>query len=222
MKFFKKFILIISILFMGIFFSACDSGKKEIHHAFPQQFRGYFDKAGLDIDKYGIELTREFHRGTKSLHNSAGKEIWNKTWKEFFIKNSNPSKNKIMTKLEDMLKNQGFTGSISFVNYRTKQATGAGMIVTNSWFLKFAGFLGKWLINMLSNSDLGNSIIAVLAFWGSEILAKFGIMAGHPVTVGVGLIAAIVVILMVIGLFYLSIWWGLASLILLTIMLPTL
>ncbi len=76
----------------------CSQGKKEIHHVFPQQFRGEFERMGIDIDQYGLALTKETHRGVGGLHSSG----WNKKWFAFFTDNKNPTEKQAMKHLEGM------------------------------------------------------------------------------------------------------------------------
>ena len=54
----------------------------ELHHVLPQQFRGYFARAGINIDDATAELPQ-------SVHQAAHDVGWNSEWQGFI--NANPS-----------------------------------------------------------------------------------------------------------------------------------
>jgi hypothetical protein len=54
----------------------------ERHHVLPQQFRGYFARAGINIDDATAELPQ-------SVHQAAHDVGWNAEWQEFI--NANPN-----------------------------------------------------------------------------------------------------------------------------------
>ena len=52
----------------------------ERHHIFPQAFRRWFERQGIDIDEYLIPLEVEKHR---SIHRGANGGPWNAAWLKF-------------------------------------------------------------------------------------------------------------------------------------------
>lgn len=52
----------------------------EKHHIFPQAFRAWFERQGIDIDEYVILLTVEKHR---SIHQGVKGGPWNAAWRRF-------------------------------------------------------------------------------------------------------------------------------------------
>jgi len=74
----------------------------EVHHLLPRQFKSVFAKAGLDIDKYTMELSRDAHRlNPGGLHTRAGGD-WNGVWKKWIAENPNASKDAVLGQLETM------------------------------------------------------------------------------------------------------------------------
>lgn len=53
----------------------------ELHHWLPQQFRGFFKAAGINIEDYTTKLRRSEHRGRGTSVHSAG---WNQQWADTF------------------------------------------------------------------------------------------------------------------------------------------
>jgi uncharacterized lipoprotein (TIGR02269 family) len=52
----------------------------ERHHIFPQAFRGWFSRQGINIDEFVIPLEVEKHR---SIHRGANGGPWNAAWRRF-------------------------------------------------------------------------------------------------------------------------------------------
>ena len=79
----------------------------ESHHLLPRQFARNFKSAGIDINEYLIDLEKTVHRlKPGGLHTIEGGN-WNKVWKEFFAENPNRTKQEILDKLAQMLKDFG-------------------------------------------------------------------------------------------------------------------
>ncbi len=80
----------------------------ERHHLLPREFRPYFERVGLNIDspEFIVELPRDLHR-LKPYGLHTGLENWNKMWLEFFIKNPNATKEKILQHLDWMMRRYG-------------------------------------------------------------------------------------------------------------------
>jgi hypothetical protein len=78
------------------------------HHLLPQQFKSEFERVGLNIEDYKVELPRDFH---KDIHGRGGGEAWtnswNQQWKRFFRGNPNPTATEILRRLETMKKEFG-------------------------------------------------------------------------------------------------------------------
>ena len=75
----------------------------EKHHQLPQQFIKQFEKVGLDIEEYAIDLGKAAHRlKPNGLH--TGTENWNKQWKQFFDKTPDYSKQDVLDQLQKMQK----------------------------------------------------------------------------------------------------------------------
>ncbi len=66
----------------------------ERHHIFPQAFREWFTKQGIDIDEYVMPLEVEKHR---SIHRGANGGPWNAAWDRFIKAHTDlpPSKEEI-------------------------------------------------------------------------------------------------------------------------------
>jgi len=54
----------------------------EKHHIFPQAFRPWFIRQGIDIDEYVMPLEVEKHR---SVHRGAAGGPWNEAWRKFTL-----------------------------------------------------------------------------------------------------------------------------------------
>ena len=79
----------------------------DIHHLLPQsnEFRKYFEDAGLDVDDYTMELTPDVHRLLPNgIHTGTGRGgDWNNTWREFFRDNPNASREQILNQMDKMI-----------------------------------------------------------------------------------------------------------------------
>jgi hypothetical protein len=75
------------------------------HHLLPKQFEAQFMKAGLDINRpeFGMILEQIDHTGTGGIHPN-----WNKEWSDFFARNPNPAKSRILRQLNKMRNNSQF------------------------------------------------------------------------------------------------------------------
>jgi hypothetical protein len=75
--------------------------KVERHHMLPRAFRKQFDRAGLDIEQFTMDLPVDAHRlRPAGIH--TGPNNWNKQWKGFFEQNDNPTQRQILDQLEKM------------------------------------------------------------------------------------------------------------------------
>jgi hypothetical protein len=60
----------------------------QAHHIFPQQFAEQFEKAGINIEEFRVQLSEGTHLG--QLHSSGGipgvgpSGLWNETWRQYF------------------------------------------------------------------------------------------------------------------------------------------
>ena len=68
------------------------------HHIFPQQFKKYFNKSGIDIDKYTVSVP---HNTThlKGIHGKGFNDLpggWNSEWKNFIMNNPNATQKEIL------------------------------------------------------------------------------------------------------------------------------
>jgi hypothetical protein len=74
----------------------------------PRQFKEQFERVGLNIENYTIDLPRDFH---KNVHGRGGGEAWinswNQQWDRFFRKNIDPSASEILKNLNKMKKEFG-------------------------------------------------------------------------------------------------------------------
>ena len=77
----------------------------ERHHQLPRAFKSQFEKAGLNIEEYAIDLSKDAHRlKPKGLHTGKGTDNWNGAWKQFFGLNPNANKAQILGQLSKMRK----------------------------------------------------------------------------------------------------------------------
>ena len=78
----------------------------ERHHLLPRQFKKQFEDAGLNIEKFVVELPRDVHRlKPGGLH--TGPNNWNKQWDAFFAQNANASRAQILNELDRLKKEFG-------------------------------------------------------------------------------------------------------------------
>jgi hypothetical protein len=78
----------------------------ERHHQLPRAFRQQFERAGLDIEKFTVDLPVDAHRlKPGGLH--TGSDNWNKQWKGFFEQNDNPTQQQILDQLDRMRREFG-------------------------------------------------------------------------------------------------------------------
>jgi len=82
--------------------------KLEKHHLLPVQFKKFFERAGLDIEKYTIYITQADHRlAPNGLH--TGSNNWNKVWDDFIKKqDGKATADEILQQLQTMCGNFGF------------------------------------------------------------------------------------------------------------------
>jgi hypothetical protein len=181
--------ILIMFLITFVFLLGCSKGSRELHHLLPQEFRSQFEKAGVDVDKYTLELSRDTHQKIHKLK-------WNEEWQKFFEKNPNPTKSEIEKQLNKMLQKYNFKGKFDFYDYKTRKKTGESTSVNDNWIIKICTWIGTLLITIFGNSPL----IAFLAAIGSTIFGFFGFSVPHPATVGCGCITVIIGIFAIIGI----------------------
>ena len=76
--------------------------KMERHHLLPRQFKAFFERAGLEIDDYTINLERNVH---KIIHGKGGRlaDSWNAIWARFIRVNPEASAEEILIQLDYMM-----------------------------------------------------------------------------------------------------------------------
>lgn len=60
------------------------------HHLFPQQFRKFFEKTGVNIDKFTVRISEITH--LKGVHGRGVADLpggWNTRWQQFIETNPN-------------------------------------------------------------------------------------------------------------------------------------
>lgn len=212
----RKHLLILVVIAMTLIScggeEVISDGLAEYHHIFPKEFRNDFLKIGIDVDDFTTVLTKRDHRGIgKGLQYKP--KNWNQTWKDFLNTNTGITQKKVERQAKEMMIAAGCKGEFKFYNYTTKELSGATiagsskmLVISNNTFLNFSGRLGYILIDKMGGSKLGGQILALLATIGSSVLGLFGIKAGQPVTIGVGLIVIIIAIIVFIGLIIFISW----------------
>ena len=76
----------------------------ETHHMLPQAFKAFFERAGLDIEKYTVRMSRADHRLLpEGLHTSSGGN-WNERWQQFFRAHSEGATKREILNFLDKLK----------------------------------------------------------------------------------------------------------------------
>jgi len=91
-------------------FNGADS--REWHHLLPQQQRGFFAGAGIDIDKLGAWLPRGLHRlkaynGAHTCGPNKDLATWNQDWQLFQLLHPNATKDQIIHHLIDLRQRYG-------------------------------------------------------------------------------------------------------------------
>ena len=77
------------------------AAKFESHHLLPKEFKAQFEKAGLNIENYKIDLSKQNHRlKPDGLH--ASEENWNKDWRDFFRNNPSATRAQMLNQLHRM------------------------------------------------------------------------------------------------------------------------
>jgi hypothetical protein len=72
----------------------------EKHHLLPKQFKLQFERAGLDIEQFKLDMPRSAHRQRPNgLHTGSGLERWNENWRQFFLENPVATREQILTYL---------------------------------------------------------------------------------------------------------------------------
>jgi hypothetical protein len=75
---------------------------REVHHLLAQQFRAFFGRAGLDIEKFTVEVTRGQHRLTPGgVHTTAGGN-WNRVWRDWIGENPSAGRDQVLEQLNRM------------------------------------------------------------------------------------------------------------------------
>ena len=72
----------------------------EMHHVLPQQFRDFFERAGLNIDEATVELPQ-------SIHQAAHDVGWNEQWQEFFDSNPQATASEIVSQANSRMREYG-------------------------------------------------------------------------------------------------------------------
>jgi RHS repeat-associated protein len=79
----------------------------EKHHLLPRQFEPQFNRVGLDIEDYTVDLPRDQHRLLPDgIH--TGPDNWNAQWARFFDANPNASQSEVLQQLIQMRSKAGF------------------------------------------------------------------------------------------------------------------
>lgn len=194
MKF--KLINISLLLMFLLFITGCDDKKVEIHHLYPQEFKIFFESKGINVDDYGINLTKELHRGANinSFHGTQ----WNKEWRDYILNNKNASKNSLEKQLKLMLEKRDFSGRIHYINYKTKKPNGIYADVFGASILGFVGKLGNFIIGFFGASS---SIVVFFIWVGSLTLSILGFNTRQEAgfLVGIGF-------LVVFGILSVTVW----------------
>ncbi|MBX3329345.1 MAG: DUF2380 domain-containing protein [Nitrospira sp.] len=78
----------------------------ERHHLLPIQFKKQFERAGLDIEQFTVDLSKAEHRlKPDGLHTGANN--WNQQWKDFFKDRPDRTQAEILGQLERMKSHHG-------------------------------------------------------------------------------------------------------------------
>ena len=190
----------ISLLFLIILFlTGCDDKKVEIHHLYPQEFKSFFESKGINVDDYGINLTKELHRGANvnSFHGTQ----WNKEWRDYIINNKNASKVNLEKQLKQMLENRDFSGRIHYINYRTKQPSGIYADLFGVSMIGFIGKFGNFIIGLFGTSS---SIVVFFIWIGTLTLSILGFNTRQEAgfLVGIGFIVVFLILSVTIWIIY--------------------
>ena len=205
MKKISVFLLfLLSILFVSCGDDIVASGVN-LHHVFPQQFKNDFLEKGIDIDKFTVALDQKSHQ---NIHFNPVN--WNNEWKEYLIKNPNASQKAIYNKAEQMLSASGGRGEFKFYDFNLRKVSkekiaGSTSLVCmgQSGFWRFFGTIGRWVIQLFGGFKFGSMLISFFASIGVGIVGFFGIKVEDPVAVGIGFIACIIGLFLLIGVCYL-------------------
>ena len=82
------------------------AAKLERHHLLPIQFKKAFERVGLDIEQFTVDLSKAKHRlKPDGLHTGANN--WNQQWKDFFKDRPDRTQAKILGQLERMKSHYG-------------------------------------------------------------------------------------------------------------------
>jgi len=206
---FMKKIGVVVLFLVSILFISCGDDivapGVNLHHIFPQQFRNDFLEKGIDIDKFTVALDQKSHQ---NLHFNPVN--WNNEWKEYLIKNPNASQKAIYNKAEKMLSASGGRGEFKFYDFDSRQVSKAKVAgstalvcMGESGFWRFFGTIGRWLIQLFGGFKFGSMLISFFASVGVGIVGYFGIKVEEPVAVGIGFIACIIGVFLLIGVCYL-------------------
>ena len=89
---------------------AAESVADEVHHLLPQskRLRGFFERAGLNIEDYTIPMNKATHRLLPNgIHTGPSQESWNGVWERFFEEHRRATKDEILDQLARMRKHFG-------------------------------------------------------------------------------------------------------------------
>jgi hypothetical protein len=84
------------------------------HHVFPQQFRKYFEKAGINIDRFTIQIPKSYH--IDFVH-----PRWNNDWEAYLTINNDPTKAQLFEFGMQMINAYGlrqYWSWFGFIQYR--------------------------------------------------------------------------------------------------------
>jgi hypothetical protein len=88
-----------------------EAAKTQRHHVFPQQFRDFFAKRGVDIDEFTVPLTQGQHlQGVHGTGNALAPGRWNQVWDDFIRANPNATAKEIYQQAGTMMDDFGLSG----------------------------------------------------------------------------------------------------------------
>jgi hypothetical protein len=78
--------------------------RMEGHHTLPRQFRALFEKAGLNVDDYIVDIPESQHRlSPDGVHAGPRTTSWNGVWRNFFETNPTANKAEILKQRQKMM-----------------------------------------------------------------------------------------------------------------------
>jgi Predicted lipoprotein of unknown function (DUF2380) len=93
-------------------------GRVHRHHLLPQQHRRFFRRAGIDIDKYTVELGEKAHlSGVHGRGDGAVPGRWNERWHEFVEANPQATADEIFQHMRSLMAEFGLS-DLPIIPYR--------------------------------------------------------------------------------------------------------